>query len=112
MARIQRVDATMMDAPKRRGGSAPRELTPEQRERQRQQRQFTRLIVQLTGPGDVFEVRLAKNEKPITVRQRLLRAAGDANKEVAVRRSPNGFLVGMMTPERRSNRGRKKASAG
>jgi hypothetical protein len=111
MARIQRVDATMMDAPKRRAAAA-KQLTPEQRERQRQQRQFTRLIVQLNGAADVFEVRLGKDEKPITVRQRLLRAAGDANKEVAVRRSPNGFLVGLMTPERRSNRGRKKASAG
>jgi hypothetical protein len=110
MARIQRVDATMMDAPKKRAAAA-RELSPEQRERQRQQRQFTRLIVQLDGSADVFEVRLGKDEKPITVRQRLLRAAGDANKEVAVRRSPHGFLVGLKTPERRSNRGRKKASA-
>ena len=111
MARIQRVDATMMDAPKKRS-AAKAELSPEQRERQRQQRQFTRLIVQLHGAADVFEVRLAKAEKPITVRQRLLRAAADADKEVAVRRSPNGFLVGLMTHERRSNRGRKKATAG
>ena len=111
MARIQRVDSGMMDAPKKRAAAA-QELTPEQRERQRQQRQFTRLIVQLNGVADVFEVRLAKNEKPITVRQRLLRAATDADKEVAVRRSPNGFLVGLMTHERRSNRGRKKVSAG
>lgn len=111
MARIQRVEASLMDAPKVRAAAA-KELTPEQRERQRQQRQFTRLIVQLHGHADVFEVRLGKGEKPITVRQRLLRAAADANKEVAVRRSPNGFLVGFMTPERRSNRGRKKAAAG
>jgi hypothetical protein len=111
MARIQRVDATMMDAPKARA-AAKAALTPEQRERQRQQRQFTRLIVQLNGAADVFEVRLGKSEKPITVRQRLLRAAADADKEVAVRRSPNGFLVGLMTADRRSNRGRKKASAG
>jgi hypothetical protein len=111
MARIQRVDATLMDAPKVKRGAAKVELTPEQRERQKQQRQFTRLIIQLHGAADVFEVRLAKAEKPITVRQRLLRAAADAEKEVAVRRSPNGFLVGLMTHERRSNRGRKKASA-
>jgi hypothetical protein len=110
MARIQRVDATMMDAPKRR--TAAKQLTPEQRERQRQQRQFSRLIGQLRGPGDVFEVRLAKSDKAITVRQRLLRAAADSSKEIAVRRSSSGFLVGLMTPERRSNRGRKKASAG
>ncbi len=99
-----------MDGPKSRG--ADDELTPEQRERQRQQRQFARLMSQLDDdPSIVFEVRLDKDEKPVTVRQRLLRAASDAGKEVAVRKSPNGFLVALMTPERRSNRGRKKASA-
>ena len=100
MARVQRVDSTLMDAPKRRTAGA--ELTPEQLERQRQQRQFSRLISQLEDPSVVFEVRLGKDEKPITVRQRLLRAAADADREVAVRRSPNGFLVGLMTADRRS----------
>jgi hypothetical protein len=108
MARIQRVDATMMDAPKKK--STP-DLTPAQRERQRQQRQFARMMSQLTDPSDVFEVRLGKGDKPITVRQRLLRAAKDANKDVAVRKSPSGFVVGLMTPERKSNRGRRRASA-
>jgi hypothetical protein len=111
MARIQRVNADVMDAPKRRATAVAKELTPEQRERQRQQRQFTRMISQLNGPNDVFEVRLGKDEKAVTVRQRLLRAASEANKEVAVRRSESGFFVGLMTPERRSNRGRKKAAA-
>ena len=110
MARIQRVSADVMDAPKQRS-AAVKELTPEQRERQRQQRQFTRMISQLQGPQDVFEVRLGKDEKAVTVRQRLLRAAADANKEVAVRRSESGFFVGLMTADRRSNRGRKKQSA-
>lgn len=110
MARIQRVDVALLDGPKRKSGAS--ELTPEQRDRQRQQRQFARLIGQLEDVNVVFEVRLGKDEKPITVRQRLLRAAQDADREVAVRRSPNGFLVGLMTSERRSNRGRKKASAG
>jgi hypothetical protein len=111
MARIQRVSADVMDAPKRRSAPAAKELTPEQKERQRQQRQFTRMISQLQGPADVFEVRLGKDEKAVTVRQRLLRAAADANKEVAVRRSESGFFVGLMTAERRSNRGRKKQTA-
>ena len=108
MARIQRVDSTMMDAPKKKGTP---ELTPAQRERQRQQRQFAKMMAELHSPSDVFEVRLGKSDKPITVRQRLLRAAADAKKEVAVRRSPNGFVVGLMTPERRSNRGRRKSSS-
>ena len=113
MARIQRVDSTMMDAPPRaRAGAPKKELTPAQRERQRQQRQFTRMIGQLSDQSVVFEVRLGRDEKPITVRQRLLRAAEDANREIAVRKSANGFLVGLMTPGRRSNRGRRKATGG
>ena len=110
MVSVKRVNADVMDAPKQRK-AAPKELTPAQRERQAQQRQFTRMIAQLSDHLVVYEVRLTKAEKPITVRQRLLRAAQDANKEIAVRRSPSGFLVGLMTPGRRSNRGRKKASA-
>jgi hypothetical protein len=110
MVRITRADVSLMDRP-RRTRAAAKELTPAQRERQRQQRQFTRLMGQLTDPSAVFEVRLGRQDKSITIRQRLLRAAQDAGKEVAVRRSPRGFVVGLMTPERRSNRGRKRASA-
>lgn len=110
MARIRQVDVTEMDQP-RTGRSAAQELTPAARERQRQQRQFTQLMGRLTDTGTVFEVRLGKDEKPLTVRQRLLRAASEARKEIAVRKSENGFYVGLMTPERRSKRGRRKASA-
>jgi hypothetical protein len=107
MVRIQRVDPALMQAPKRR---ASKELTPAQRERQLQQRQFSHMIEQLESPEDVFEVRLEGDEKAVTVRARLLRAAADSTKEVAVRSSPNGFYVGLMTPQRRSTRGRPKAS--
>jgi hypothetical protein len=110
MVSVKRVSADVMDAPKTRK-TVTKELTPAQRERQAQQRQFTRMIAQMDDHLVVFEVGLTKSEKPITIRQRLLRAAQDANKEIAVRRSPSGFLVGLMTPGRRSNRGRKKASA-
>ncbi len=104
MARITSVDATLMDTP------AKAEMSPEMRARQRQQKQFQKLISRLDDPATVFEVRPGKDEKLLTIRQRLLRAAADANVEIAVRRSPNGFLVGLMTPERRSNRGRKPGS--
>ncbi len=67
---------------------------------------------QLTDTETVFEVRLSRDDKPVTVRQRLMRAAQDQGKEIAVKKSPNGFVVGLMTPERRSNRGRKRATAG
>ncbi len=110
MVKIRKVDVSAMARPNPTRG-ATKELTPAQRERQQQQRQFRRLMDQLSDPETVFEVRLGKEEKPVTVRQRILKSAQDAGKEVAVRKSPKGFVVGLMTPERRSNRGRKKASA-
>ena len=105
--RISQVPASSMDA-KQTTSTRKKELTPAQQERQRQQRQFERLLTRISDTETVFEVRLSSDEKPITVRQRLLRAADEAGKEIAVRKSPNGFYVGLMTPERRSNRGRKK----
>jgi hypothetical protein len=104
MVKIRRVDRTLMDKPQR----APRKaLTP----RERQQRQFARLIRDLKGPDDVFEVALGAADKPLTVRQRLLRVAADERVEIAVRKHGNGFVVGLMTPERRTNRGRRRAAA-
>ncbi len=104
MVKIRRVDRALMDKPQR----APRQkLTP----RERQQRQFARLIRQLSGPDDVFEVALGAADKPLTIRQRLLRVAADEGAEIAVRKHGNGFVVGLLTPERRSNRGRKRAAA-
>lgn len=111
MVRIQKVDRSAMDRTGRGRGGA-KELTPAQRERQAQQRQLARLMNQLTDTETVFEVRLSRDDKPVTVRQRLMRAAQDQGKEIAVKKSPNGFVVGLMTPERRSNRGRKRATAG
>ena len=111
--KIRKVDVTALDRPRSAAGrSAKKALTPAQRERQRQQRQLYKLMDQLTDNDTAFEVRLGRGEKPITVRQRLLRAAADRGKEVAVRKAQTGnaFVVGLMTPERRSNRGRKRAS--
>jgi hypothetical protein len=107
MVKVRKADPALMDKASQR----PRELSPAAREREQQQRQFKKLIAQLTGPDQVFEVRLDPNEKPITIRQRLLRVAGEANVEIAVRKHGDGFLVGLLTPERRTNRGRK-ASGG
>ena len=44
-------------------------------------------------------------------RSQIIRAAKSAGVEIAVRKAPKGFYVGLMTPERRSNRGRKTAAA-
>jgi hypothetical protein len=59
----------------------------------------------------VFEVRFEANDKPLTVRQRLLRAAQEDGREIVVRKSEKGWLVALATPERRSRRGRRRASA-
>ena len=109
MVKIRKADAALMDTPK---AAAKRpELTPLQRERLRQQRQFTRLIRGLQGPDDVFEVRLDKTDKAPTVRQRLMKVAAEQGVEVAVAKHGDGFLVGLMTPERRARRrGRKPAA--
>jgi hypothetical protein len=95
-----------------KGSQKLRELSPAAREREQQQRQFKRLIGQLHGPEQVFEVRLDAAEKPITIRQRLLRVAAEEKVEIAVRKHGEGFLVGLLTPERRTNRGRRQGSAG
>lgn len=109
MVKIRRADASLMDTPKR-SSRGTRELSPKALERERQSRQLTQLIGRLNDPNEVFEVRLDPDEKPATVRQRLLRAAAEADREIAVRKHNSGFLVGLMTPERRSRRGRRPGS--
>jgi hypothetical protein len=108
MVTVRKADPALMD----KGSQRPREMSPAAREREQQARQFKRLIGQLKGPEQVFEVRLDSTEKPITIRQRLLRVAAEANVEIAVRKHNDGFLVGLLTPERRTNRGRRSAAAG
>ncbi|HEX5466710.1 MAG TPA: hypothetical protein VFW92_08575 [Candidatus Limnocylindrales bacterium] len=100
-----------MDRPAGSRTTTTKALTPLQAARQKQQRQFKRMINSLHTPDDVFEVRLGLDDKPLTVRQRLLRAAQEEGKDIAVRKHDTGFVVGLMTPERRSRRGRRRASA-
>jgi len=107
MVTVRKADPALMD----KGSQRRAELSPAAREREQQQRQFKRMIGQLKGPEQVFEVRLDPEEKPITIRQRLLRVAAEANVEIAVRKHGEGFLVGLLTPERRTNRGRRAAVA-
>ena len=64
-------------------------------------------LSRITDASLVYEVSLEDGEKASTVRSRLLRAARIADVEVAVRKSPKGWYVGMMTPARRSKAGRK-----
>ena len=86
-----------------------RELTPKTIARRQQYEQMRALVRDLTDERQVFEVELEDGEKPLTVRQRLLRAAVETGKEIAVRRYGKGFAVGLMTPERRDRRGRPRS---
>ena len=110
MVKIRQVDVAMLDRPKASARTA-RELTPRQRERLEQQRQFERMLSRISDRDTVFEIRLDGTEKALTVRQRLMKAAQATGKDVVVRKSEKGWLVGMSTPDRKSRRGRRKASA-
>ena len=99
MPTYRKVDADVMKRPTKRAARG-RPISPEQEA-------LVRRIKSITDDTVVFEARLSADEKPATVRQQILRAAKLAGVEVAVKRSPDGFYFGLMTPERRSNRGRK-----
>jgi RNA binding exosome subunit len=110
MVRIRQVGVEMLDKPKV-ARAIKRELSPRARERLAQERQFKRMLGRIGDRDNVFEVRLDKTEKALTVRQRLMRAADEAGKEIVVRKSARGWLVGLATPDRRSRRGRRRAAA-
>ena len=111
MVKIRRAERALLDKPAGRAAAARKALTPLQAARQKQQRQFTRMIRSLKTTEDVFVVGLGPDDKPLTVRQRLLRVAADEGTEIAVRKYGSGFAVGLMTSERRSRRGRRRAAA-
>ena len=103
MPTYKKVDANAFEAPpkaKPRG----RPISPEQQA-------LIRRMKTLSDESIVYEAVLEAGEKPATVRAQLLRAAKLAEVEVAVKRSPNGFYFGLMTPKRASRRGRPRKSA-
>jgi hypothetical protein len=102
MARYRKVDAEVMRRPAKRAARG--------RPRSPEQEALVRRIKTITDESIVYEVVLDANEKPATVRQQILRASKIAGVEVAVKKSADGFYVGLMTPERRSRRGRRPAS--
>ena len=86
----------------------PKQLGPRARARLEQERLFrSRIVNRLTDPTKVFRVRLGPEDKASTVRRRLSEVAKAAGKEIAVRPAPDGFYVGLMTPDRRPRRGRR-----
>jgi hypothetical protein len=109
IVKIRQVDVAMLDKPKAEPKQA-RALSPRAQERLAQQRQFERMLSKVSDRDTVFEVRLEGGEKALTVRQRLMKAAEATGKEIVVRKSDKGWLVGMATADRRSRRGRRRAS--
>ncbi len=103
MPRYKKVDAEVMKRPAKRV-SRGRPLSPDQEA-------LVRRMKTITDDSVVYEAITSGDEKPATVRQQLLRASKLADVEIAVKKSPQGFYFGLMTPERRSNRGRKPNSA-
>jgi hypothetical protein len=100
MPKYRKVDARLMDdppKPKPRG----RPISPEQRA-------LIDRIKRITDESVVYEAVLGAEEKPATVRAQILRAAKLAGVELAVKKSPEGFYLGLMTPKRRSRRGRPR----
>lgn len=103
MPNYRKVDAELMDnppKPKPRG----RPISPEQQA-------LIKRMGKITDETVVFEAVLQKGEKPATVRAQLLRAAKLASVDIAVKKSPSGFYFGLMTPRRKSKRGRKPKQA-
>jgi len=104
MPRYRKVDAELMDdppKPKPRG----RPISPEQRA-------LVNRIRKITDESVVYEAVVGPDEKPATVRAQIMRAAKLAGVEVAVKKSADGFFIGLMTPKRRSRRGRPRSDAG
>lgn len=88
--------------------ATPKEPSPRARARLEQERLFrSRIVNRLTDATKVFRVRLGPDDKAATIRRRLNEVAKAAGKEIAIRPTPGGFYVGLMTPGRRPRRGRR-----
>jgi hypothetical protein len=98
----------MLDKPKT--AAKPKVLSPKALARLQQEKQLIAMLRKITDPKTVFEVGLGKDDKAPTMRLRILKAAEEAKKEVVVRKSERGWLVGLATPERRTTRGRPRKS--
>lgn len=109
MVKIRQVDVAMLDKPK--AAARPRELSPAAAARLEQHQQFVRMMSKIKDRDQVFEVRLDDNEKALTIRQRLMKAANDAGKDIVIRKSDRGWLVALATDDRRSKRGRRRTRA-
>ena len=107
--KIRKTDSSAMEPELARPARA---LSPAAQARLAQYETLRKSVVdRLGGPGDVFRVTLEEGEKPSTIRQRLLKVAQEAGKEIAVQNRGDHLLVGLLTPERKPRRGRRPKSA-
>ncbi len=107
MVKIRRADpALFAQKPSSADG-----LTPRQRERRRLDQQLRDALDQIKTREDVFVVTPTGEEKATTLRGRLVRIGQELGVRLAIRKHENGWLVGMYTEERKSNRGRKPKAA-
>jgi len=102
MVRFRKADASVLEQEKKR--PAGRQPSPEQVA-------LIAKIKNITDESVVYEVIIDADDKPLTVRQQLLRASKIAGVEIVIRKSEKGFYIAKLTPARKSRRGRKPASA-
>ena len=101
MVKFRKADPSVLEKPAKR--PVGRQPSPEQLA-------LIKRIKTITGPSIVYEVILDSDEKPITVRQQLLRASKAAGVPVVIRKAERGFYIAMETPDRKSRRGRKPSA--
>jgi hypothetical protein len=101
MARFRKVDPSVLEKPaKRQAGRQP----------SAEQLALIKKIKTISDDTIVYEVVLDSNEKPVTVRQQLLRASKAAGVPIVIRKASRGFYVARETPARKSRRGRRAAA--
>lgn len=97
-------DASALDTPPK----GPRKPSPRTLALRREYEQFREQISALTGPDKAFAVDLEPGEKWATVRLRLIRISNEFGRPIVVRKQGDSLFVGLMTPERKSRRGRPR----
>jgi hypothetical protein len=106
MVKVRKVDASVMATSQK----ADRPKSPAQLAREKRDLELRKALDGLKGPEDAYEIAVEGDEKPLTIRQAFAKQAKAAGIAVSFRRSEKGWYVGLLTPERRTGRGRKPAA--
>jgi len=107
MVKARKVSAEFLDSPKR----TVKTLTPAQLKREAMDAQLRGILNRLSSVDDAFMLELEAGEKAATVRLRVLKVAAEMKVQIVVRTGgEDALLVGLLTPGRQSNRGRRKVA--